>query len=403
MRRVRALTGLLAAGMLAAGTSGVLAAAPDAIAAPPGATGGGTDAGLYGAADPTYDGVYRQSLALTGLVAAGAATDPAAVDWLVRQQCADGAFTGYRADPSAPCSPASEDENATAGAVMAFAALGKPTASAVAALRRFQLADGGFYDTTAFGPAASDANSTGLALSAFAAAGIDPATVTAGGKSGADYLRSLQLPCTAATGAGGYDYQGEATLVANDYASAQAALGQLGRSLPVAPGSLAATVPTCAPTSDAATSASDALGYLAARLTATNGAIPAVTGSGTDWTTTADAVLALAAGGQGAAAVSAALAALQANVAGYAKSGGSYGAGQLGTLLLVAHATGTDPAHFGGVDLIAALRSIERNPPTLPMTGGRGVRPLAAAGFGLLVLGIALTVLAATRRRTGTA
>ena len=54
-------------------------------------------------------------------------------------------------------------------AIQALAALGKPTATAIAALKHFQLADGGFYDNTAFGAPASDANSTGLALSAFAA------------------------------------------------------------------------------------------------------------------------------------------------------------------------------------------------------------------------------------------
>ncbi len=131
---------------------------------------------------------------------------------------------------SAACTPATEDENATAAAIQALVALGKPTATAVAALKHFQLADGGFYDNTAFGPAASDANSTGLALSALAAAGVDPATVTSTtGKTGDDYLRSVQIACSATTGAGAYDFQGEATLHANDYATVQALLGQLGK------------------------------------------------------------------------------------------------------------------------------------------------------------------------------
>ena len=115
-------------------------------------------------------------------------------------------------------------------------ALGKPTATAVAALKHFQLPDGGFYDNTAFGPAASDVNSTGLALSALAAAGVDPATVTSTtGKTGDTYLRSLQIACTATTGAGAYDFQGEATLHANDYATVQGLLGELGKALPVSP------------------------------------------------------------------------------------------------------------------------------------------------------------------------
>ena len=42
---------------------------------------------------------------------------------------------------------------------------------------------------------------------------------------------------------------------------------------------------------DAATSAAAAISYLAARLAATKGAIPSAFGSGTDWTSTANAVL----------------------------------------------------------------------------------------------------------------
>jgi len=39
------------------------------LAAPALAAPSSGDAGLYGAQDPTYDGVYRQSLAIIGLVA----------------------------------------------------------------------------------------------------------------------------------------------------------------------------------------------------------------------------------------------------------------------------------------------------------------------------------------------
>jgi hypothetical protein len=184
------------------------------------------DVGLYGSTDPTYDGVYRQSLAILGLKSAGQQPDARAVGWLLAQQCADGAFTAYRADTSAPCDAKLEDENATAVAIQALATLqqtsqdaGKPMAAAVAALKRFQLDDGGFYASAAFGSPASDANSTGLALSAFAAVGIDPATVTKNGKDGDAFLRSIQLSCDAAAGAGGFDFQPEKTLVANDFAT----------------------------------------------------------------------------------------------------------------------------------------------------------------------------------------
>jgi LPXTG-motif cell wall-anchored protein len=388
------------------------------LAPPASAASTGSDTGLFGVQVPTYDGVYRQSLAIMGLVAVGKTPDANAVNWLLAQQCSDGAFTAYRADTSKACTAKREDENATAGAIMALAALGKSTTTAVAALKKFQLADGGFYDNTAFGPPASDANSTGLALSALAAVGIDPASVTTGGKNGDDYLRSLQIACSASAGAGAYDFQAEPTLVANDYATVQATLGQLGKALPLAPASVATAVPTCADATDAAGSAANAIGYLASRLTATNGAIPSSFGSGTDWTTTANAVLDLVAAGQGSAAVDAGVAALKKNARAYTTVGGAGAPGPLGTLLLVARATGSDPANFGGVDLAAALAATERTAatvtspaaspstppspasvtqPTLPMTGTRGALPLGLVGAGLVLAGAAALV--ASRRR----
>lgn len=382
--------------------------------------------GLYGSQDPTYDGVYRQSLAIVSLVAAGQAPDSRAVDWLLAQQCSDGAFTAYRSDPTVACTTSKEDENATAAAIQALVALGKPTSTAIAALKRFQLADGGFYDSAAFGAPASDANSTGLAQSAFVAAGIDSASVTANGKTADDYLRSLQLPCSATEGAGSYDYQTEPTLAANDYATVQATLGELGKAFTVAAGAPTANVPGCVAAIDAATSASNAIGYLAARLTATNGAIPSGFGTGTDWTSTADAVLDLAAAGQGSAAIATGLAALTANARAYTQSGGADLPGPLATLLLVAHATGTDATDFGGLNLTAALTGTERtaapapsptpkptpsptaspkaNPtasptanPTLPMTGSNDALPLGL--FGALLVLVGAAAVAVGRRR----
>jgi LPXTG-motif cell wall-anchored protein len=375
------------------------------------------DVGLFGAQDPSYDGVYRQSLAIIGLLAAGQAPDANAVTWLLAQQCSDGAFTAYRADVSKPCDPKNEDENATAMAIQALAALHKPADSALTALKKFQLADGGFYDSAAFGAPASDANSTGLALSAFAAVGVDPSTITKNGKTADDYLRSIQLAC-AAKGGGAFDFQPEKTLAANDYATVQALLGQLGRSLPIAPSAPAATAPACADPTDAASSASAAVSYIATRLTDAKGAIPSSLGSGADWTTTANAVLDLVAAGQGAGAVNAGLTALQANAKAYAATG----AGALGTLLLVAHASGVDPTNFGGLDLVTALTSTERAaaptpsptpspsasspapvatpPATLPMTGSTHAAPIAGVGGALVLLGCCV-LFASRRTRNG--
>jgi hypothetical protein len=401
----RAIAGLGAAGVMVMGIG--IAPAASAVTVTTAA-----NVGLYGAQDPTYDGVYRQSLAIIGLVAAGQTPDASAVSWLLNQQCANGSFTAYRANPALACTTASEDENATAAAIQALVALGKPTASAVTALRTFQLADGGFYDNTAFGPAASDVNSTGLALSALVAAGVDPSTVTSGGKSGSDYLRSLQLSCAASAGAGAYDYQTEATLHANDFATVQGLLGELGKALPVATTTPSSAVPACPTTvTDAPSSAAAATNYVATRLTATNGAIPSGFSSGTDWTTTANAVLDLDAADAGSAAVALGLAALEANVNAYAQAAGVYTPGALGTLLLVAHATGTDPTAFGGVNLVSALAGTERTAaavpvpttsgaPTLPATGAAGLLPMGGAGLVLSGLGIAALV--ASRRSRGT-
>ena len=410
---------------LVALTSAATAATALLLGAVPAEAATATNTGLFGSQDPTYDGVYRQSLSIVALVATGHTPDAAAVNWLLAQQCADGAFTAYRADPSAACAPSAEDENATAMAIQALVALGKPTATAVTALKKFQLADGGFYDNTAFGAPASDANSTGLALSALAASGTNPVSVKAtSGKGGDDFLRSVQLPCSAAAGAGAYDFQPEATLHANDYATVQALLGELGKSLPVVAVTPAAAVPACpASIGDAATSAAAAESYLAGRLTSTNGAIPSPLGGGTDWTSTANAVIDLTAAGVGAPAVSAGLAALQSHAKTYAVSGGADAAGPLATMLLTAHATGSSTSNFGGLDLASALASIERTAaaptpsasvspsasptvgasaaptgttgggPTLPMTGAHDALPLSAVGAALLGLGaFALTV-----------
>jgi hypothetical protein len=409
---------------------GVIAAllvvpATGAAAATPAPTPGAT-IGLFGSQDPTYDGVYRQSLAIVGLVASGHTPDANAVSWLLGQQCSDGAFTAYRANPAATaCTAATEDENATAAAIQALTALGKPTDTAVAALKHFQLADGGFYDNTAFGPAASDANSTGLALSALAAAGVNPGSVVSTtGKTGTDYLRTLQIACSATSGGGAYDFQGEATLHANDYATVQGLLGVLGKSLPLAASVSTGGAPACpVAVTDSGTSAAAAESYLAAMLTSTSGAIPSAFGSGIDWTTTAYAVLDLEAAGAGSAAVASGLSALEAHAKTYVQTAGVNAPGPLATLLLVAHASGVDPTTFGGLDLAIVLATTERTAaaatptpappsatpiavavpePTLPATGSSDVRPLGAVATGLIGLGLVSLFVSQrkSRRRT---
>ena len=110
----------------------------------------GPDRGLFGAADPTYDGPIRQGLALAALKAAGVPVGTAAVaagiNWLTRQQCANGLWESYRASTARAC-PAADpntfsgpDTNSTGLAVQGLAAYGKhprqwPVLTALAAVQ----------------------------------------------------------------------------------------------------------------------------------------------------------------------------------------------------------------------------------------------------------------------------
>lgn len=97
------------------------AAAPVAVAAPSPSPSADLPAGLYGTTDPTYDGVWRQSLAFLAQKIEYVTPSTQAVEWLAGQQCDSGAFTSYRADASKPCDASTVmDTNATAVAVQAL-------------------------------------------------------------------------------------------------------------------------------------------------------------------------------------------------------------------------------------------------------------------------------------------
>ncbi|HET7901521.1 MAG TPA: hypothetical protein VFL59_10060 [Candidatus Nanopelagicales bacterium] len=157
------------------------------------------EVGLYGTSDPTFDGVYRQSLAILGLAAAGRTPRPEAVRWLLDQQCADGSFSSYRSGSTcAPFDPVAfsggPDSNATAMAVQALDAVGTTAAKAAAIkaatwLRGVQLGDGS-WEYTPGGSGAGDPNSTGLVLLALNAEGLVPTT------SVVPYYQSLQVGWT---------------------------------------------------------------------------------------------------------------------------------------------------------------------------------------------------------------
>jgi hypothetical protein len=138
----------------------------------------GPDAGLYGAGDPTYDGPFRQGLALTALslVDPPSATSPP-VTWLTRQECAEGSWT-YRADTTQPCvldlaDFTGPDTNGTAMAVIGLHALGVSVPiDPKSYLDAARHADGGwsFYADPS---SPSDPDSTGLVIAAYRALG-DP-------------------------------------------------------------------------------------------------------------------------------------------------------------------------------------------------------------------------------------
>ncbi|MFC1400222.1 MULTISPECIES: prenyltransferase/squalene oxidase repeat-containing protein [Streptacidiphilus] len=316
--------------------------------------------GLYGTSDPTYDGVWRQGLSLLALHSQGVTPAASAVDWLTGQQCADGGWPSYDADPAKGCAAATEDTNATSAAVQALAALGghdDAVSKAVAWYRKVQNADGGW----SYNPgSASDANSTGLVVSALAAAKADPASVARGGRTALDGLHGFQLGCSAAAaeqGAFAYQPDKSGKLVANDAASAQAALATGSGFLPVPVGTAAASTATAASgTTACADSEQAAAQYLARRLGSGQEHLTSQLAGASatpDYASTAWAALSLAGTGH----VDQARKAvdwLSANSAGWARGAG---ASADAVLILSAHATGVDPTRFGAANLVAQLEA----------------------------------------------
>ncbi|MBT2449955.1 terpene cyclase/mutase family protein [Streptomyces sp. ISL-43] len=320
--------------------------------------------GLFGKNDPTYDGVWRQSFALLGQHTAGVKPAPQAVDWLVGQQCADGSFASFRADAAAACDAKTMlDTNAAAVAVQALKTLGGHDAAVKKGadwLKSVQNEDGGW----AYVPGSpSEASSTAVVISALAVAGEKPADVKSkAGKSAYEGLLAFQLGCSAEPAAdrGAFAYQptADGKLPANADATAAAVLAGLATGPLLAPSSTdtpAAALACPATAGDPAAAAQGAAGYLAQALRK-DGHLTALT-PGADQPTpdignTADAVIALAAAGHKQSATGA-LEWLKSHSAEWAKDSPA----GLGTLILAAHATGTDPKSFGGTDLVAALNA----------------------------------------------
>ncbi|MER7520767.1 prenyltransferase/squalene oxidase repeat-containing protein [Streptomyces sp. NPDC126499] len=384
-----------AAAALAAGAVLSTTVATAATAAPsPTPSPAKVPAGLYGTSDPTYDGVWRQSLAFLAQRTSGIQPADQAVDWLLGQQCANGAFASYRPDPAKPCDAKTMlDSNATAVAVQALTAVKRQSAdpaktekaakAGAAWLKSVQNKDGGWSYVPG---GASDANSTSIVISALASSGVRPADVkSTGGKSPYDALLTFALPCAdpgakdtdkaaardtdkdgGASGAkgdgGAFAYQPDKTgkLFANADATAAATLAGLGKGI-TARGAQPQQPVTCTdlPKPTAERAALNGASYLAARLAATGHLttppMPGATETAEqpDYGNTADAVVALAAAGAKKEAAGA-LAWLEKNAPAWAKTGGPAAYAQL---VFAAHAMDTDPRSFGAVDLLEQLNA----------------------------------------------
>ncbi|MEU9302855.1 prenyltransferase/squalene oxidase repeat-containing protein [Streptomyces sp. NPDC048269] len=323
--------------------------------------------GLYGKKDPMYDGVWRQSFALLALHTVGVKPAGQAVDWLTGQQCPNGSFPSFRADTAKACDASTYiDSNATAAAVQALAALGghdETVKKAVGWLKSVQNEDGGWSSNPGGAmDSGTDANSTGIVISALAAAGEKPAEVKSkAGKSPYEALLTFQLGCSAEPAAdrGAFAFQPvDGKLLANADATAAAALAGLGTGAAVPPATTdtPATALACpAGSADPVAAAQGAAGYLAEALEKDGHLTASTPGSDQptpDTGNTADAVIALAAAGHKQSAAGA-LEWLKANSAQWSKDNPA----ALGTLILAAHATGTDPKSFGGTDLVSALNA----------------------------------------------
>lgn len=315
--------------------------------------------GLYGDADPKFDGVFRQSYALLAQDSAGVKPAAKSVDWLTGQQCASGGFAAYRADAGEPCdSKTMFDSNATASAVQALAALGgqdKTVEKSVGWLKSVQNKDGGWGYSPGMD---SDANSTGIVIGALVAAGEQPEGVKAqSGKTAYNALPALSMSCSTDNGgAFGLADVKSGKLSPNADATAAGVLGAHGKGLVVDEAKKKAATPTCEKADTAEQAAANGTGYLLKTLAkGDDHLMSSMPGAKNmpDLGNTADSVLALAAARQPEQARKSAEW-LAKNSAEWAKKSGPAAYAQL---IFAAHASGLDPRDFGGADLVKQLNA----------------------------------------------
>jgi hypothetical protein len=203
--------------------------------------------GLFGTADATFDGAFRQGVALLALDAAGVA-NASGVAWLEDQQCDDGLWTAFRTDTTQPCPPvdpttfSGPDTNSTALAVLGLQTQGatSPAEVGVAALETVRNNSGG-WGFLAAADQPIDANSTGVVLAALrtATGAPDAAATTA--------LLGLQAGCDApAADRGGIAFQAApgGALVPDALATVQSIAALAEVPLPVIAPAISDDVPT---------------------------------------------------------------------------------------------------------------------------------------------------------------
>ncbi|MFE5840248.1 prenyltransferase/squalene oxidase repeat-containing protein [Streptomyces niveus] len=348
-----------------------VAAAPSTASAAPAAPADTPPlpAGMYGTTDPTYDGVWRQSLAMLAQRAVNVMPADSSVNWLLGQQCDSGAFPAYRPDATKPCDATTVvDTNSTAAAVQTLAALMKyPDAmnNGISWLASAQNKDGGWGYSAG---APSDANSTALVIGALAAGGAPVGTrLSTEGRSPYQSLISFAIPCDAKEGGGAFGYQPDKSgkLLPNADATAAALLGGVGKRM-VTTGVEPGPAPVCqdlhplTPERAARNGASYLVKTMAKTGHLDQPPMPGAEDSAPlpDYGNTADAVVALTTAGYGDQAA-ASMKWLEKNSADWAKASGPAAYAQL---IFAAHTTGTDPRTFDGVDLVKALNATGPTP-----------------------------------------
>lgn len=312
------------------------------------------DRGLYGEPNQ-FASVQLQSKAILGLVSARKVPSKNAINWLTKQQCANGSFQGYRADTSAPCAASDAatfsgpSADQTAWALMALEAAGQESAATKAARWLVSIAkndSNGKLGIPSYANGAPDANATGITLAALRGLGYSSVTT----RKLQRYLGSLVLPCT--------DTRGGASLYqvsvpgANNSATAQSFFG------------IAATMPAFLPddygsSAKCGKNALIKLGSYLNKQMASTGLLSYYPYEGDSFGDTALALIGFTSQGISNKAVTQATVALKTNARSWALPEGKPNAGALGSLLMVSVATGSNSKNFGGINLISEITKSE--------------------------------------------